>query len=199
MSLQIVLADDHAVFRECLARALSAAGHSVVAEASDGDGAVAAVQRCRPDVAVVDVSMPGCDGIAATRRIASFGVPVIVLTMHADADVRERARDAGARGLLVKDCKTADLLAALEGAATPRAAAAPASSSRAGSAPALSAREQEVLGLLAAGASPPDIASRLYISSVTVKNHLASIYRKLGCRGRTQAVIYALQHGLAAD
>lgn len=194
MTLQIVLADDHAVFRECLARALGAAGHVVVAEASDGDAAVAAVQRCRPDVAVVDVSMPGCDGIAATRRIASFGVPVIVLTMHADADVRERARDAGARDLLVKDCKTADLLAALAGAAQPRvAAAAPRS------APALSAREQEVLGLLASGATPPDIASRLYISSVTVKNHLASIYRKLGCRGRTQAVIYALQHGLTAD
>ena len=193
MSLQIVLADDHAVFRECLARALGAAGHSVVAEASDGDAAVAAVQRWRPDVAVLDVSMPGCDGIAATRRIASFGVPVIVLTMHADADVRERARDAGARDLLVKDCKTADLLAALEGAAQPRAVSA------APKAPALSAREQEVLGLLASGATPPDIASRLYISSVTVKNHLASIYRKLGCRGRTQAVIYALQHGLVAE
>jgi two-component system, NarL family, nitrate/nitrite response regulator NarL len=192
VTLQIVLADDHAVFRECLARALGAAGHSVVAEASDGDAAVAAVQRWRPDVAVLDVSMPGCDGIAATRRIASFGVPVIVLTMHADAEVRERARDAGARDLLVKDCKTSDLLAALEGAAQPRSAPAP-------KAPALSAREQEVLGLLASGATPPDIASRLYISSVTVKNHLASIYRKLGCRGRTQAVIYALQHGLVAE
>ena len=197
--MQIVLADDHSVFRECLARALHAAGHDVVAEASDGDAAVAAVQRWRPDVAVLDVSMPGCDGIAATRRIASFGVPVIVLTMHADADVRERAADAGARALLVKDCKTADLLAALEGAAAPAAAVAASASAKRSDAPSLSAREQEVLGLLASGATPPDIASRLFISSVTVKNHLASIYRKLGCRGRTQAVIYALQHGLVAE
>lgn len=199
--MHIVLADDHSVFRECLARALHAAGHDVVAEAGNGDEAVAAVQRHRPDVAVLDVSMPGCDGIAATRRIASFGVPVIVLTMHADADVRQRASDAGAHGLLVKDCKTADLLAALEGAASPASSssAASAAASAKKSAPALSAREQEVLGLLASGATPPDIASRLYISSVTVKNHLASIYRKLGCRGRTQAVIYALQHGLVAE
>jgi DNA-binding NarL/FixJ family response regulator len=193
MTLRLLLADDHAVFRECLARALHAAGHEVVAQAGDGDAAIALAQEARPDVAVLDVSMPGCGGVAATRRIASFGVPVIVLTMHAEPDVRERATDAGASDILVKDCRTTDLLAALERAARPRAVAA------AGAPRKLSAREQEVLGLLAGGATPADIASRLYISSITVKNHLASIYRKLGCRGRTQAVIYALQHGLVAE
>jgi len=195
--MRLLLADDHAVFRECLARALESSGHVVVAQCGDGDAAVSEAQRLRPDVAVLDVSMPGCGGLAATRRVASLGVPVVVLTMHAEADVRERALESGASDLLVKDCRTAEVVAALEKAAGERAvasAAAPASS-----APALSAREQEVLGLLAGGAAPPDIASRLYISSVTVKNHLASIYRKLGCRGRTQAVIYALQHGLVIE
>jgi DNA-binding NarL/FixJ family response regulator len=194
MTLRLLLADDHAVFRECLARALHAAGHEVVAQAGDGDEAIVLAQAERPDVAVLDVSMPGCGGVAATRRIASLGVPVIVLTMHVEADVQERAIDAGASDILVKDCRTTDLLAALERAARPRAVAAARKSGAS-----LSAREQEVLGLLAGGATPTDIASRLYISSVTVKNHLASIYRKLGCRGRTQAVIYALQHGLVLE
>jgi DNA-binding NarL/FixJ family response regulator len=198
MTLRLLLADDHAVFRECLARALHAAGHEVVAQAGDGDAAIAMAQESRPDVAVLDVSMPGCGGVAATRRIASFGVPVIVLTMHAEPDVRERATDAGASDILVKDCRTTDLLAALERAARPRAAVGLAAGG-VGAPRKLSAREAEVLGLLAGGATPADIASRLYISSITVKNHLASIYRKLGCRGRTQAVIYALQHGLVTE
>lgn len=207
--MRLLLADDHAVFRECLARALESAGHAVVAQCGDGDAAVSEAQRQRPDVAVLDVSMPGCGGLAATRRIASLGVPVVVLTMHSEADVRERAHDAGASDLLVKDCRTAEVLAALEKAAGPRVASAACASSGSlassgssgtpSSGPPLSSREQEVLGLLAGGATPGDIASRLYISSVTVKNHLASIYRKLGCRGRTQAVIYALQQGLVIE
>lgn len=191
--MRLLLADDHAVFRECLARSLESSGHVVVAQCGDGDAAIVEAQRLRPDVAVLDVSMPGCGGVAATRRITSLGVPVVVLTMHADADVRERALDSGATDLLVKDCRTAEVLVALEKAAGARA------STESAAAPSLSAREQEVLALLAGGATPPDIAQRLYISSVTVKNHLASIYRKLGCRGRTQAVIYALQHGLVIE
>lgn len=209
--MRLLLADDHAVFRECLARALESAGHAVVAQCGDGDAAVSEAQRQRPDVAVLDVSMPGCGGLAATRRIASLGVPVVVLTMHSEADVRERAHDAGASDLLVKDCRTSEVLAALEKAAGPRVVAAtgasvsssssssPGAPGGSSSARPLSSREQEVLGLLAGGATPCDIASRLYISSVTVKNHLASIYRKLGCRGRTQAVIYALQQGLVIE
>ena len=193
--LRLLLADDHTLLRQSLRRALEAAGHEVVAEAGDGDEAVREAERTRPDAVVVDVSMPRLDGFGATRRIASMGVPVIVLTMHSDEDTRRLAEEAGACCVLTKDCSVSDLVAAVEDRALARVP----TPARAGRDRArLSDRELDVLRLLAGGASTQEVGEKLFISAVTVKNHLASIYRKLGCRGRTEAVVYALTHGIAA-
>jgi DNA-binding NarL/FixJ family response regulator len=191
--LRILLADDHTVLRESLRRAIEGGGHSVVAEAGDGEEAVRLADAVRPDCAVLDVSMPGMDGVGAARRIASLGLPVVILTMHADADTRQRALDAGASDVLTKDCSVGTLLATVE-ALVSGPAPAPAQPRR--DRARLSARETEILQLLASGASTIEVSERLFISAVTVKNHLASIYRKLGCRGRTEAVVYALKHGI---
>jgi DNA-binding NarL/FixJ family response regulator len=195
VTLRMLLADDHTVLRESLRRAIEGAGHSVVAEAGNGDDAVSLAESVRPDCAVLDVSMPGMDGVGAARRIASLGLPVVILTMHADPETRQRALDAGAADVLTKDCSVGTLLATVEALVSvpaPSAAAPPARRDRAR----LSARESEILQLLASGASTIEVSERLYISAVTVKNHLASIYRKLGCRGRTEAVVYALKNGI---
>ncbi|HEV7887690.1 MAG TPA: response regulator transcription factor [Acidimicrobiales bacterium] len=191
--LRLLLADDHTVLREALRRAVEAAGHEVVGEAGDGEEAVVRAEAVRPDCAVLDVSMPRLDGLGAARRISSLRVPVVMLTMHGDADTRALALDAGASAVLTKDCSVTDLLAAVEALVAPPAGAAAAARR---DPTRLSARETEILRMLASGASTIEVSERLFISAVTVKNHLASIYRKLGCRGRTEAVVYALKTGL---
>lgn len=194
MALRILLADDHTVLRESLRRAIEAAGHAVVAEAANGEEAVRLAEAVRPDCVVLDVSMPGLDGIGAARRVASLRLPIVVLTMHSDEETHARAREAGAACVLTKDCSVTDVIAAVEAlvAVDPRpTAAAPRHDPTR-----LSGRETEILQLLASGASTIEVSERLFISAVTVKNHLASIYRKLGCRGRTEAVVYALRCGL---
>jgi DNA-binding NarL/FixJ family response regulator len=189
--LRILLADDHTVLRQALRRAVEAAGHTVVGEAGDGEEAVALAEAVRPDCAVLDISMPRLDGVGAARRIASLRTPVVVLTMHADAETRSRALEAGAADVLTKDCSVTALIAAVERLVAPS----PGLASRRDPTR-LSAREVEILSLLASGASTVEVSERLFISAVTVKNHLASIYRKLGCRGRTEAVVWALKTGL---
>lgn len=197
--MRILLADDHTVLREALCRAIESAGHEVVAEAGDGEEAVRLAESVRPDCCVLDVSMPRMDGVGAARRISSLRMPVVVLTMHSDADTRSRALDAGASAVLTKDCSVVALLAACEAlVGAPAVSALPPAATRRDRGH-LSARETEILALLASGASPIEVSERLFISAVTVKNHLASIYRKLGCRGRTEAVVYALKNGLAID
>ena len=194
--MRILLADDHTLLREALRRAIESAGHEVVAEAGDGEEAVRLAESVRPDCCVLDVSMPLLDGVGAARRISSLRMPVVVLTMHSDADTRARAVEAGASEVLTKDCSVTALLAACEAlVGAPAVSPVAARKDRAQ----LSTRETEILALLASGASPIEVSERLFISAVTVKNHLASIYRKLGCRGRTEAVVYALKNGLAID
>lgn len=193
--LRLLLADDHTLLRQSLRRALEAAGHEVVAEAGNGEEAVREAERTRPHAVVVDITMPGLDGFGATRRIASMHVPVIVLTMHGDPETRQRAEEAGACCVLTKDCAVADLVAAVEERALARVPA-PARAGR--DRGRLSERELDVLRLLATGSSTHEVGEKLFISAITVKNHLASIYRKLGCRGRTEAVVYALTTGIAA-
>ena len=198
---RLLLADDHTMLRECLRRSLESCGHTVVAEAGDGAEAVDRAERLRPDVAVLDVTMPGTDGIEAARqlRARSLGIPVVVLTMHHDDDIVAEARAAGASSVLMKDCTTAELVAAIESAVR-RPLGGPAAGT-AGAKPVaprsvLSRRECEVLQLVAEGATPTELAERLYISRKTVKNHLASIYEKLGCHDRAQALVRGAALGL---
>ena len=207
--LRVVLADDHPLFRSGVRAVLEAAGHQVVAEADTGEDAVGAVdhlreQGHRPDVVLMDLRMPGTDGVEATRRLSSAAdpVPVLVLTTYdTDAQIL-RAIEAGATGYLLKDTPAPQLLDALASAATgrttlaPAASAAIASSLRAPRPEALTARELEVLRRVATGSSNAQIGAQLSIAESTVKSHLLRVFEKLGVADRTRAVTLALERGL---
>jgi DNA-binding NarL/FixJ family response regulator len=209
---RVLLADDHQMLRQALRRSLEDAGLTVVGEAGDGDHAVALVHALRPDVVVMDVSMPVLDGIEATRRIASAGLDsrVLVLTMHDEDALRAKALRAGASGFLTKDCELAEVVAAVRAVATGETllsaaiaqsilAEFPEEPVDAESTPPtgpLTRREREVLQAVADGRSTTEIGRELFISVKTVKNHLASIYAKLDARDRTQAVISGVRLGI---
>ena len=208
---KVVLADDHRMLRDSLRRSLEDHGFDVVGEASDGAEAVRLTQSLRPDVVLMDVSMPVLDGVEATRQISLLTPEsqVVMLTMHADGDVMARAIQAGAAGYLVKDCSIDEVMATVRLAASGESTLSPGLASsmlanaktvddRSGEAdtPTISAREEEVLQLVADGMSLPEVAAALFISVKTVKNHLASIYAKLDARDRTQAVLRAVRMGI---
>ena len=205
---RLLLADDHRMLRDGLRRSLSASGFDIVGEASNGEEAVRLAQALRPDLILMDVTMPVLDGIEATRLVRSKveGTQVLMLTMHGDSDLMTRALQAGAVGYLVKDCSTEDVVAAVELALGEGGVSAELARSMLTEArrhdpghkesPLLSGREEEVLQLVADGLSLPEIGSQLFISVKTVKNHLASIYQKLEARDRTQAVLRAVRLGI---
>lgn len=209
-AVRVLLADDHRMLREGLRRAMQDRGFQVVGEAADGQEAVRLAERLRPDVVLMDVSLPVLDGVEATRLIhrSHPAVAVVMLTMHADGDVMARALQAGAVGYLVKDCSSEEVATAVRMAADGETvvSASIASSMLAdvhrsdprGGADGhvISGREEEVLQLVADGLSVPEVAAALYISLKTVKNHLASIYSKLDARDRTQAVLRAVRMGI---
>ena len=217
MTIRIVVADDHTMVREGLARAMENAGFEVVAQAGDGETAVALAKEHLPDIVLMDLSLPVLSGIAATKRIREE-VPdtaVLVLSMLSDQVAVSSAFDAGADGYLVKDCTTAELVDAVqrvvagEEVRSASIVMAPAGDGAGGGADRgaalpqfdgvhqlLSRREVEVLRMMATGMSISDAADRLFISVKTVKNHLSSIYRKLGCHDRSQAVLRAVRMGL---
>lgn len=205
MTVRVLLADDHTMLREALRRSLEAEGLAVVGEAADGDEAVRLSEQLSPDVVLMDVSMPVLDGVEATRlvRERTPSASVVMLTMHADHEVLVRAVRAGAAGYLVKDCTTDELVRTVHLAANGGQALSPeVASAMLAEAPAddgepiISKREEEVLQLIAEGASTTEVAERLYISVKTVKNHLASVYQKLDSRDRTQAVVRAVRMGI---
>ncbi|MEI8240469.1 MAG: response regulator transcription factor [Actinomycetota bacterium] len=204
MTISVVLVDDHTMLRQGLRRALEVEGIKVVGEASDGDEGVKVALAHRPDVVLMDVSMPVTDGIDATRQLlaADARMRVVMLTMHIDRDVIDRAMKAGAVGYLTKDAAIAEVVDAIRLAAngdtvlSPRLAEAMLTEARAIPDNIVSAREEEVLQLVADGLGTNEIAERLYISQKTVKNHLASIYDKLDARDRTQAVLMAVKMGI---
>jgi DNA-binding NarL/FixJ family response regulator len=211
MTIRLMLADDHRMLREGLRRSMTEEGFDVVAEAGDGEEAVRLADELTPDVVLMDVTMPDVDGVEAARRIRSdhADVQVVMLTMHADQDVITSAIRAGACGYLVKDCSTDEIAGAVRAAAadettlSPGIAASMLDEVRRLDEPTtaeadrvVSRREEEVLQLIADGCSTPEVASRLYISQKTVKNHLASIYQKLDARDRTQAVLQAVRMGI---
>jgi DNA-binding NarL/FixJ family response regulator len=187
-------------------------GIEVVAAASDGDEAVQLARRYRPDVVMMDLRMPRCDGVAATRRILDDlpGTRVIVLTTYADDESVFAALEAGARGYLTKDATAAEIQRAIQTVVGGEALLDPSVQRRlleralssAAPAPAatlpdgLTQREAEVLREIAAGHSNREIADRLSISEATVKTHVNNIYSKANLRDRAQAVVYAMRHGL---
>lgn len=211
MTIRLMLADDHRMLREGLRRSMIEEGFDVVGEAQDGVEAVALAEQLIPDVILMDVSMPNCDGVEACRQVKSHGTPskVVMLTMHADKEVLTNAIRAGASGYLVKDCSTTEIADAVRMAAggdtvlSPQLAKSMLDEVRrlderiqSEEERTVTKREEEVLQLIADGCSTPEVAERLYISQKTVKNHLASIYQKLDARDRTQAVLQAVRMGI---
>jgi DNA-binding NarL/FixJ family response regulator len=212
--IRVLIADDHALVRAGFRMILDAAPEIEVAgEASDGGSAVEEARRLRPDVVLMDVRMPGLDGIEATRRIVALdGKPVRVL-MLTTFDLQEyvfNALRAGASGFLLKDVPPAELIMGISVAARGDALLAPSITKRliedyALRAPAapppgldeLTARELEVLKLLARGLSNAEIARALIVSETTVKTHVAHVLMKLGLRDRVQAVVLAYECGVA--
>jgi two-component system, NarL family, response regulator DegU len=210
MTIRLLLADDHRMLREGLRRTLEEEGLDVVGEAADGEEALRLAAKLRPDVVLMDVTMPVLDGVEATRQLHEHlpDIPVVILTMHADREVLARAIRAGAAGYLVKDCSTDEvvrtvrLAASGETALSPELAASMLAEAQRADTPAeelepiISKREEEVLQLVTDGLSTSEVAAKLYISIKTVKNHLASIYEKLDSRDRTQAVLRAVRMGI---
>ena len=205
--MRVLLADDHQLLRQAIRRALEDAGMTVVAEAGDGGEAVRLVAELKPDIVVMDVSMPVLDGIEATRRIHDDlpDLPIVIITMHGDEALRRDAVNAGASGFLTKDVSMQEVVATITRAAggdialsTELAATILAELEDGANRPPspLTPREEEVLQLIADGCSTSEVATRLFISGKTVKNHLASIYEKLEARDRTQAVLSAVRSGI---
>jgi DNA-binding NarL/FixJ family response regulator len=203
--IRILLADDHDVVRRGLTALLDGTdGFAVVGAAADGEEAVTLAGEHQPDVVLMDLSMPGVDGIEATRRLlaAQPDSRVVVLTSFSDRERILDALDAGAVGYLLKDAEPDELLRGIAAAARGESPLAPKAakavlSARAEARPAaeLTAREQEVLALLAEGLANKQIARRLGIAEKTVKTHLTSVFQSIGVTDRTQAALWARSHG----
>ncbi|WP_410644468.1 response regulator [Amycolatopsis sp. lyj-346] len=204
MTITVLIADDHPVVRDGLRGIFTGRGFEVVGEAANGAEAVALAERLRPDVVLMDLRMPGTDGVAAITELARLGNParVLVLTTYdTDSDVLP-AVEAGATGYLLKDAPREDLFRAVEAAARGEAVLSPAVASRllgrmrAPVREPLSQRELEVLTLVARGSTNKEAAKKLFISEATVKTHLIHVYAKLGVNDRAAAVAVAFERGL---
>lgn len=196
---RLLLVDDHTMLREGLSRSLSSIGFQICGQASDGQDAIAQFNELSPDIVLMDVTMPVLDGIQSTRRLVDeFNARVVMLTMHADASMVIAAKQSGARGYLVKDCSTSDIVEAIKtclagGLVFPPP---PENTNSENQRPVLTDREVEVLAQFATGKSSAEVASALFVSNKTIKNHLTSIYSKLQTSDRTQALLRASRLGL---
>lgn len=214
-TIRVCLVDDHTLVRRGIAALLAGDPEiEVVGEASDGLEAIELTRALRPDVVLMDIRMPGCDGLRATRIIKQEmpSVRIVVLTVSEDDEDLFEAVKAGAQGYLLKRMEPRDLCAMVHSAYRGEAPIAPAMAARiiqeisGGPRPdvrerdeeVLSPREQEVLALVAQGLANKEVAARLGISEYTVRNHLRSVLEKLHLRNRVEAAAYALQRGLAA-
>ncbi|MFZ6031441.1 MAG: response regulator [Chloroflexota bacterium] len=211
--VRVLICDDQEIVREGMQAILKTApGIEVVGLAGDGAEALALIPSARPDVVLMDLKMPGMNGIQATREIRAQhpGVRVLVLTTYdADEWVFDAIR-SGAAGYLLKDTPRQQLTAAIHGTAAGKTYVDPSVAGKlfvqasqapmpadSGVAAALSEREREVLALLARGLSNADIAARLFLSEGTVRNYVSAVFAKLGVTDRTQAAVLALRYGLA--
>ncbi|CAL9342112.1 Response regulator protein VraR [Actinosynnema sp. ALI-1.44] len=207
MSIRVVVADDQELVRAGFAMILDAQPDvEVVAEVGDGAAAVAAVRELRPDVVLLDVRMPGVDGIEAARAVSGEAKVLMLTTFDVDEYVFE-ALKAGASGFLLKDVRRDDLVHAVRVVAAGEALLAPSvtrkliarftAPSPTVRLPALTAREQETLALIAKGLTNAEIAAAMVVTEHTVKTHVSNVLAKLGLRDRVQAVIAAYESGLA--
>jgi len=198
--IRLLLADDHAVVRAGLTQMLAGVPDiEVIGAVSDGGAALEAARIDPPDVVLMDLQMPGVDGIEGTRRIKREmpDVAVVVLTTFSDSQLVLEAIDAGANGYMLKDAEPDELLRAIRVAAKGESPISPkaaqtlllARTQRRG--PVLTERERAVLMLVADGLTNHEIAARLYVSEKTVKAHLTSVYQRLDVDGRTQAAEWA--------
>ncbi|MCK7627836.1 response regulator transcription factor [Streptomyces sp. RS10V-4] len=213
---RVVVADDQTVVREGIVMLLGLLpGIEVVGSAADGEEAVRLVAELAPDVVLMDLRMPRCDGVEATRRVRTDhpGTQVVVLTTYADDDSLFPALQAGARGYLTKDADGDEIVRAIDDVLSGEAGLSPKIQRRllerlAEPAPSrprppdeppdgLTAREVEVLRLVAEGQTNPEIARSLHVSTATVKTHINNLFAKAGLRDRAQAIHYAYRHGLA--
>ena len=210
--IRVLLAEDHALFRQGLRELLDTAGLSVIGEASDGVTAVRLARELRPDVIVMDLHMPRMDGIDATIEVMKMDRPpvVLVLTVSTTNDDVLDAIAAGAAGYLLKDADADEIVNGVRTASAGRSPLSPAiagavvervrEQSVASDEPddllALSEREKEILRLVAQGRDNTEIAQELYLSPSTVKNHVSSILEKLGVDSRVQAAVRAARAGI---
>ena len=222
MGIRLLLADDHRMVREGIKRGLLDHGFDVVGESADGDEVVRMAKELTPDIVLLSTNLPGQTGVDACREMLA-ALPrtrIVMLAPHADVESFTQAMQTGAAGYLVKANALSELATALRLCASGETEIAPqmksvmlceAHRSRERSSVGVGAggpgakarglvtkREEEVLQLIADGCSTPEVASELYISQKTVKNHLASIYQKLDARDRTQAVLTAVRLGIVA-
>ncbi len=211
-AIRILIADDHALFRDGLQALFdSLEDFKLVGQAANGEQAIEAAADLQPDIVLMDIQMPGINGIEATRRIISTSphIGVIVVSMLEDDDSVFAAMRAGARGYVLKGAGQEQMLRTIRSVAAGEALFGPGIAERlmnffttlepsadARAFPELTAREYEVLELLASGSNNMEIASRLFISNKTVRNHVSNLFSKLQVADRAQAIIRARDAGL---
>ena len=213
MTIRVLLCDDHTILRDGLRNLLNAEPDiEVVGEAADGHQALELIETLHPDVTIMDINMPGLNGVDTVERLTARdpNLRILMLTMYNHDEYLYRTIRAGARGYLLKDSPVGEVIEAIRKVMTGGSALAPdmtdklkqssyrdqPSESHEESADKLSPREQEVLDLVVNGLSNKEIAEKLFITETTVKLHVTNIYRKLGVKSRSQAILKAVKDKL---
>lgn len=212
--IRVLIADDHPHFRDGMRALLSSVPDlEVVGEARDGEGAITQAEKLQPDVILMDLGMPGVNGIEATRRVlrTSPHIAVLVISMQEDDDSVFAALQAGARGYLLKGAPKTEILRSIRSVASGEAIFGPAIAKRLMQFfatprpaapevfPGLTDREREILALIARHETNPEIAKRLRLSPKTVRNHVSNIFTKLQVADRAQAIIRAREAGMGGE
>jgi len=199
--ISVLIVDDHPVVRQGLRALLEVQDDMTVAgEAGDGPAAISLAESLRPDIVLLDLKLPGMDGVAVLRPLRAAGLRVLVLTSATEPSAAVAAVRAGAAGVVYKDIDPAALVRAIRSVHDGNMLLAPeavGSLVRGSRADTLTAREREVLSGIADGKSNREIARLLRVSEKTVKAHVSAVLAKLGVQDRTQAAVYAVRHGKA--